>query len=107
MHITMLLTGLFLAGLGGVIRSGRASWLIAGYNTTSKEEKEMYDERALSKAVGNLLFILGGIYILISIAGFLNLPNFRLIMTLGMVLFFVITIAAVIYMNTGNRFKKK
>ena len=31
---------------------GKGSWLIAGYNTASAEEKAKYNEKKLSKAVG-------------------------------------------------------
>lgn len=31
---------------------GKGSWLIAGYNTASKKEKEKYDEKKLCRAVG-------------------------------------------------------
>lgn len=107
MHITNLMVALFLAILGGIIRWGRASWLIAGYNTSPKEEKDKYDEKALCNFVGNLLFILASIYFFIAITKFLNFPDFKLIMLTGIALFIVIAISAVIYMNTGDRFKKK
>ena len=32
--------------------SGRGSWLIAGYNTSSKKEKEKYDEKKLCRVMG-------------------------------------------------------
>lgn len=38
--------------------SGKGAWLIAGYNTMSKEEKESFDKKKLSKFAGVLfLFI--------------------------------------------------
>lgn len=38
--------------------SGKGAWLIAGYNTMSKEEKESFDKKKLSKSAGVLfLFI--------------------------------------------------
>ena len=35
---------------------GKGSFLIAGYNTLSQEEKEKYDQKALCRSVGKLLF---------------------------------------------------
>jgi len=32
--------------------NGKGKWLIAGYNTASKEEQKKYDEKKLCKAVG-------------------------------------------------------
>lgn len=32
--------------------TGKGSWLIAGYNTSSKEEKEKYDQKKLCRAMG-------------------------------------------------------
>ena len=49
-----------------VLLTGRGSWLIAGYNTASKEEKSRYDEKKLCRVMGAgmavitvLLFIMG------------------------------------------------
>lgn len=106
MFIANLLTALFLAGLGAIIKFAKASWLISGYNTSSKEEKAKYDEEALCNFVGNLLFVLGGIIFLIGAAALLELPYFNVILSVGWALFTIITVAAVIYMNTGSRFKK-
>lgn len=38
--------GILFALLSGVLLSGRGGFLIAGYNTASKEEKEKYDEKS-------------------------------------------------------------
>lgn len=35
-----------------VLLSGKGSWLIAGYNTASKEEKNKYDEKKLCRIIG-------------------------------------------------------
>lgn len=106
MFMINLFTALFLAVLGAIIRFAKASWLIAGYNTSSKEKKAEYDEAALCNFVGNLLFVLGGIVLLIGVLELLHLPYFSIIMGAGWTLFTIVAIAAVIYMNTGNRFKK-
>ncbi|MCG4580459.1 DUF3784 domain-containing protein [Clostridium cochlearium] len=37
---------------------GKGSFLIAGYNTSSKEEKEQYNEKKLCRAMGVMLLSL-------------------------------------------------
>lgn len=58
--------GILFALLSGVLLSGRGGFLIAGYNTASKEEKEKYDEKKLCRITGagmavitGMLFLLG------------------------------------------------
>jgi cytochrome b561 len=106
MEIVLFISPLLLAILGLIIRSGKASFLIAGYNTSSKEEKDKYDEKALCRFVGNLLLVLAVIHLAIAIWKVLNFDYFNYVLGIGFTLFIVVTIAAVIYMNTGNRFKK-
>ena len=46
--------------LGVLFSMGRGAVLIAGYNTASKAEKEKYDEKALCRFMGKLMFALAG-----------------------------------------------
>ena len=100
---------LFMVILGFVMRSGRASFLIAGYNTSSKKKKkDQYDKKALGKFVGNLMFITAGYFFLIAIAFEFFSTNFiGPIVDVGAVLFILIIIVAIIYMNTSDEFLKK
>ena len=41
-----------MAVLSAILLSGRGSFLIAGYNTSSKEEKAKYNEKKLCRIVG-------------------------------------------------------
>lgn len=108
MIFTLIFAPLFLALLGYLIRFKKMTFLISGYNTSSKEEKSRYDEVALCKAVGNLLFTLA----------FFNSVPFISYLLFGekfiddsfiISAFFtvIISVVAIIYMNTGNRFKKR
>lgn len=106
MEMSIFITPLILAILGVIIRLGKASFLISGYNTSSKCEKEKYDEKALCKFIGNLLFTLAGICLFIGIVKVLNFAYFSYIAIIGSILFVLVTIISVIYMNTGNKFKK-
>ena len=40
------------AAISLLLLSGHGSWLIAGYNTASKKEKEKYDEKKLCRVMG-------------------------------------------------------
>jgi hypothetical protein len=57
MWIINLVTGIFLFFSGLIIRIFKMSYLIAGYNTASKEEKEKYNEEKVIKFVSNLLTV--------------------------------------------------
>ena len=41
-----------IAALSGFLLTGRGAKLIAGFNTASKEEKEQFDSKKLSRLVG-------------------------------------------------------
>lgn len=41
-----------------LLLSGKGAWLIAGYNTLSKDEKKRVDEKRLCREVGILLLVL-------------------------------------------------
>lgn len=96
-------TILLLAIFGLVIRSGKGAFLIAGYNTASKEEKEKTDEKKLCKAVGNLFLSLAACWILPTIGMAIEK---MWIIWVGVALSTVVCIIGVVYMNTGDRFRK-
>lgn len=104
MNTGTLITALLMLVLGIALRFGKSSWLIAGYNTLSKEEKEKYDEKALCRFVSNILVICAFIEIIEARAQYLN--NIPLVI-IGFVLLAALAIGAAIYVNTGNRFKKE
>lgn len=86
-----------------VLLCGRGSGLIAGFNTLSKEEKAKYDTKKLSKFMGAILLPIGLSLNCISLGIAFNikwLPILIAGIVLGLIIF------AVIYCNTGNRFKK-
>lgn len=92
--IPFVIIGLFLW-------MGKGSWLIAGYNTSGKEEKAQYDEKALCRFVAKLMIVVALFMVILAFT-----ENTFII--LALTLFFIIFIfGAVIYANTGNRFKKK
>lgn len=90
-----------LAGI--MLLRGKWAVLIAGYNTMSKKEKRRYDEKALCRftgkimfgfAIGSVLFILGGIW------------DNSVLDGIGLLIIIVLAVFMVAYMNTSNRFKR-
>lgn len=101
--ITLAVATMFLV-LGLVFRKGKGSGLIAGYNTASAEEKRKTDEKALCRFVARLMFFYTACFGLLSIGIFTGTNyTFALIMPI----FLIVTVIAVIYANTGNRFKTR
>jgi hypothetical protein len=56
MIIWWILVILFLA-ITIYLISGRGGWLVAGYNTSSKEEKVKYNEKKLCRGLGVFIMI--------------------------------------------------
>lgn len=106
MEIILFAVPLFLWVLALIINTGKANFLIAGYNTASQKEKDKIDEKALSKFMGKFLFILGSIQLVIPIAKLLDVDNFEYILTGVIIVFLIATIGGVIYANTGKRFQR-
>ncbi len=98
MWVANILGGTVTLVIGIVIRVFNASGLIAGYNTASAAEQALYDERAMTRFVGNLLIAASGILL----AGGLLPP----VAVVSWVIFLAVIIGGVVYMNTGNRFKR-
>lgn len=92
--------------LGLILRSGKGSFLIAGYNTSSKEEKEKYDEVALGKFMGNLLIAIAAIVFLTAVTEIYSVALFNFIVIAAPIVILVLVFGTIIYVNTGNRFKK-
>jgi hypothetical protein len=105
MWITFIATSLLLIILGICFINGKGGNLLAGYNTMSEEEKEKYDKPALLKAAGKLIILIGVLIMVMPVGiqlGYETEAAFG-----GTAVIVIITVAAVIYMNTGGRFKKK
>ncbi len=90
-EIMYVITALFFI-LAIVLFLGKGSWLIAGYNTASKEEKSKYDEKLLCRTVGGCM---GFIALLLLVTCFIwdMVPNyFTHILAVLIILDCVITI---------------
>lgn len=89
--------------LGITFSCGRGLFLIAGYNTSSKEEKSHINEKLLGRFMGKLLFLLAGDWIVIALGSIFHITFLHAV---GIILFVISIAGAVVYANTGNRFKK-
>ena len=79
------------AVLSIVLLSGHGSWVISGYNTASKEDKEKYDEKKLCRTMGVGMSVIA---VLILIMGLFEnvLPAFFVYIALGIILVNVVVI---------------
>lgn len=94
--------GLFII-LGIILSIGKGSFLIAGFNTMSKEEKDSYDVLALCRYMGKFMFLIAFCITLFTLSDILAI---KLLFNIGIILFVVAIIFTLIYANTGNRFRK-
>ncbi|WP_192930307.1 DUF3784 domain-containing protein [Alkaliphilus pronyensis] len=94
-------TPMLLIVFGILIKYFKQYWLIAGYNTASKEEQEKIDIEKLGRFIGNIMFILAGI----NISGlFLRYLDYRLLGDLTWGLFIIVIIFTVV---RGQHFFKE
>lgn len=87
-----------------VMLKGKGAWMIAGYNTSSKEEKEKTDSVALCKFMGKILLPIGAFLPLIAVGGIFDIDWLG---WLYVVMLFALILFALIYANTKKRFLKK
>ena len=88
---------------GIILLLGKGSFLIAGFNTMTKEEKEKYDVISLCKFWGISMILFAFCIILFLLS---ELWKIKILFNIGFVLIFAITLFMLVYSNTGNRFKK-
>ena len=100
--VFLVITALF-AVLGILFASGKGANLIAGYNTASREEKAKTDEKKLLKAMSVFMFVLAGCFLVSALSQVLHI---RSLIWIGQALFAAALITGLIYLNTGDKFKK-
>ena len=95
---------LLLLVMGILLINGKGACLLAGYNTMAKEKRAEYDEKALCRFAGWLMFAAIACVLLILAATHFGIAWLAIcagVMTLGLCL------GAVVYANTGGRFRKE
>lgn len=93
--------------VGWLIKYKKLTWLISGYNTASKEEKQRYDIIKLCKYMGNFMFILAGIFLAMAVASLLINKYTDTITWTGFGVLIVVLVCGIVYLNAGNRVKTK
>ena len=86
-----------------IVVKGRCDKFIAGYNTASAEEKAQYDEKKLCRAVSKLMFALAACWV---VAALSEIFKNMIFLWVGIVLFAVVIVVGVVWINTGDRCKK-
>lgn len=97
-----IVVGLLIV-LGIIFSCGKGAFLIAGYNTSSKEEKSQINEKLLGRFMGKLMFLLAACWLIIALGGIFNII---FLLVIGIMLFVISIAGSIVYANTGNRFKK-
>lgn len=82
----------------------KGAFLIAGYNTMPKEEKAKYDEVALCKFMGKVLYGICFSLVLLSLSEWLEIPA---LLWMGIALMIGLIVFTLVYSNTGNRFRQQ
>lgn len=90
MMVSLIVPGLLFI-LSIVLLSGKGSWLIAGYNTSRKEQQEKYDKKKLSRSAGVMLLI-------VTVAT-LSLTLLHINFIIYAIIIFISVIITIIFMN--------
>lgn len=61
---------LFFSIVGICLICGKGSWMISGYNTMSKEEKENCNIKKISRTVGTFLLMIAVVMVVMSFVAF-------------------------------------
>lgn len=92
--------------IGWLIRFKKVTWLISGYNTSSKKKKEEYDPEKLCRYVGNFVFVLAGVLALTATARTLTGES-ETAALIGFIILGIVALAGIIWLNTGKRLNKQ
>ena len=92
--------------IGYLIKYKRITWLISGYNTSSQAKKDTYDLDKLCPLMGNFIFMLASILMIMSLL-ILVFPRMTDEITVGGIsLLAIFGTIGLIYLNTGKRILK-
>ncbi len=98
-----LYAGLLIIVVAVLIKYAKLYWLIAGYNTMSKEKKEKTDIKGLANMMGNVLLLLGVLLLIVFPLGYYELLDHGSIEIISP----VIVLCAVVYLIfQARKFKK-
>ncbi len=99
--IHSLIIGTFIA-LGIIFKRGKGLFLIAGYNTASKDKRRKINEKSLLSFMGSTMFLLAGSFVFLLIS---DVFTSTVLLAVGLVLFFLIVLFSIIYISISKRFR--
>jgi len=102
--IILLSTVPFLIISAYMMATGKGSFLVAGYNTSSPAKRAQYKEQELTKAVGTLMFFFL-LLLILAIESMVALQNMTLFWAL-IIISTAFILAGLIYINTNSRFRQ-
>ncbi|PIC86586.1 hypothetical protein CSV72_07000 [Sporosarcina sp. P20a] len=88
---------------GIALWQGKGASLLSGYNTMPIEKKMRINERALCKFMAKVMFALSFCVGLFAVSELLEEDVYFIV---GLTLFLLVLAFTLLYVNTGNRFKK-
>ena len=103
MSMKILMIALFIL-LGIMLSLGKWSFLIAGFNTMTKEEKEKYDVMSLCKFMGKLMFIIAFCITLFTLS---DIFMMKILFNIGTVILIVSIIFTIIYISISQYMKTR
>lgn len=108
MLIGILVAPVILFLCAYLIKVKKMAFLISGYNTSSKAEKEKYNKDALFNAIGNMLFLIGSIYLLPLIPYFfISKDLVGEFILYSSILITIVSVFCLIKINKSDKIKKK
>ena len=88
---------------GVALWQGKGASLLSGYNTMPLEKKRRINERTLLKFMAKIMFALSFCVGLFAVSEWLEEDIYFIV---GLILFILVVVFALVYANTGKRFKK-
>lgn len=101
--IVLIVVNVLFIVLAALFINVKATFLIAGYNTTHPEEKAKYDIIALSKFLGKTMFAISGSFFLLILGNVFNSNGLSITATILLV---AISLVALVHTSTSKRFRK-
>ncbi|MBT2757705.1 DUF3784 domain-containing protein [Mesobacillus foraminis] len=87
-----------------VLSKGKGAFLLSGYNSMPAGTKSEIDEAALCKFIGKIMY---GICLSLLLLAISEMMGHQVLLFIGLFLFLSFIVFALVYTNTGNRFKKQ
>lgn len=98
---------LILLVIAYFIKFKKVTWLVSGYNTSSKKSKEKYDLEKLCRLMGNFVFGLSFILFILASAMTLIPDQEEMLLLAGLAVLALYSLIGLLYLNTGRRVLKE